>query len=68
MEIRANARKNQENDLSEIRLNSGNLIIILHKNSGKLSTAPPPPPPWKASAPYAYGFYSSMGKLCSLMG
>jgi hypothetical protein len=61
MEIRANARKNQENDLSEIRLNSG--IIILHKNSGKLSTAP-----WKASAPYAYGFYSSMGKLCSLMG
>jgi hypothetical protein len=40
MEIRANARKNQENDLSEIRLNSGNLIIILHKNSGKLSTAP----------------------------
>jgi hypothetical protein len=30
-------------DLSENRLNSGNLITILHndKNSGKLSTAPP---------------------------
>jgi hypothetical protein len=28
-------------DLSENRLNSGNFITILHKNSGKLSTAPP---------------------------
>jgi hypothetical protein len=27
-------------DLSENRLNSGNFITILHKNSGKLSTAP----------------------------
>jgi hypothetical protein len=26
-------------DLSENRLNSGNFITILHKNSGKLSTA-----------------------------
>jgi hypothetical protein len=37
-------------DSSENRLNSGNFITILHKNSGKLSTAPPR----KASAPYAY--------------
>jgi hypothetical protein len=37
-------------DLSENRLNSGNFIIIIHKNSGKLSTAPP----WKASVLYAY--------------
>jgi hypothetical protein len=36
-------------DLSENRLNSGNFITILHKNSGKLSTAP-----WKSSAPYTY--------------
>jgi hypothetical protein len=48
--------KNILADLSENRLNSGNFMTILHKNSGKLSTAP-----WKASAPYAYGFYSSMG-------
>jgi hypothetical protein len=27
-------------DLSENRLNAGNFITILHKNSGKLSTAP----------------------------
>jgi hypothetical protein len=27
-------------DLPENRLNSGNFITILHKNSGKLSTAP----------------------------
>jgi hypothetical protein len=43
MEIRANARKNQENSgryLSENRLNSGDFITILHKNSGKLSIAP----------------------------
>ena len=26
--------------LSENRLNSGNLITVLHKNSGKLSSAP----------------------------
>jgi hypothetical protein len=32
-------------------LNSGYFITILHKNSGKLSTAPAPR---KASAPYAY--------------
>jgi hypothetical protein len=47
-------RKNQENsgrfNLSEnIMLKSGYFITILHKNSGKLSTAP-----LKASAPYAY--------------
>jgi hypothetical protein len=30
-------------DLSENRLNSGNFITILHKNSGKLSTALLPP-------------------------
>jgi hypothetical protein len=43
MEIRANARKNQENSgrfIRKYRLNSGNEITILHKNSGKLSTAP----------------------------
>jgi hypothetical protein len=41
MEIRANARKNQEisGDKSENKLNSSNFITILHKNSGKLSTA-----------------------------
>jgi hypothetical protein len=32
-------------DLSENMLKSGYFITILHKNSGKLSTAPPPPPP-----------------------
>ena len=31
--------KNIRADLSENRLNSGNFITILHKNSGKLSTA-----------------------------
>ena len=40
-------------DLSENMLNAGYFIAILHKNSGKLSTACPPPPR-KASAPYAY--------------
>jgi hypothetical protein len=41
MEIRANARKNQENSDKFIRnrLNSGNVITILHDNSGKFSTA-----------------------------
>jgi hypothetical protein len=28
-------------DLSENKLNSGNFIAILHKNLGKLSSAPP---------------------------
>jgi hypothetical protein len=34
-------------DLSENMLNAGYFIAILHKNSGKLSTAPPPPSPGK---------------------
>jgi hypothetical protein len=41
-------------DLSENTLKSGYFITILHKNSGKLSTAP-----WKASAPYAYVCHSA---------
>jgi hypothetical protein len=41
-------------DLSENMLKSGHLITILHKNSGKLSTAPPPPQ--KTSAPFSYAY------------
>jgi hypothetical protein len=44
IEIRANIMlgkiKKIRADLLENRLNSGNFITILHKNSGKLSTAP----------------------------
>jgi hypothetical protein len=37
-------------DLSENMLKSGYFITILHKNSGKLSTAPPR----KTSVPFSY--------------
>jgi hypothetical protein len=57
MEIRANARKNQENSGTFIRKDiiKFRLFNYNHTNLGKLSTPPPPPPlPRKALALYVY--------------
>jgi hypothetical protein len=54
-------------DLSENRLNLGNFITILHKNSGKLSIAPPGKhQPRTPMYPYLLGtlFLEELSDIC----